>query len=355
MNPRLDLIRRRCAERDADAAILTFLPNIRWAVGFTGSSGVLVVTPEAAHFVTDGRYATQAGAEVQGAEVHVPGYRLFEHVAEAGLLGAAHDVLLQGDHLPFTEVERLRHLLQDVHFLPVGGLLDEDVAAKTEEEIERVRAAQAVTDAVFDALLPLIAPGVSERDLAAEITYQHLRRGCERMAFEPIVASGLRGALPHARPSGKTLRAGELVVLDFGGVFDGYCSDMTRTIAVGEPGEEARRVYGVVLDAQQAALDAAAAGRTGRDLDQAARQVIEGAGLGEYFPHSLGHGIGLEAHEWPRLSARVEDTLPDGAAVTIEPGVYLPERFGVRIEDLVVLREGGCENLTTSPKALLVL
>ncbi|HLT47430.1 MAG TPA: aminopeptidase P family protein [Rubricoccaceae bacterium] len=355
MNPRLDLIRRRCADLDADAALLTFLPHVRWAVGFTGSNGVLVVTPDEAHFVTDGRYATQAEAEVQGAEVHVPGYRLFEHVAEAELLAGAETVLLQGDHLPFTEVERLRQLLQEVRFLPVGGLLDEDVAAKSEEEIARVRAAQAVTDEVFAAILPFIGPGVSERDLAAEIVYQHLKRGCERMAFEPIVASGLRGALPHARPTTKTLRPGELVVLDFGGVLDGYCADMTRTVAVGDPGEEARGVYQVVLDAQQAALDAAAAGRTGRDLDQAARQVIEAAGLGEHFPHSLGHGVGLEAHEWPRLSSRVEDTLPAGATVTVEPGVYLPERFGVRIEDLVVLREGGCENLTASTKELLVL
>jgi Xaa-Pro aminopeptidase len=285
----------------------------------------------------------------------VPGYRLFEHVAEAGLLGGAEDVLLQGDHLPYAEVERFRQLLQEVRFLPVAALLDEDVAAKSEDEVARVRAAQAVTDAVFDAVLPHVGPGVREQDLAAEIVYQHLRRGCERMAFEPIVASGLRSALPHARPTSKALRSGELVVLDFGGVLDGYASDMTRTVAVGEPGEEARRVYRVVLDAQEAALAQAAAGRTGRELDQAARQVIEAAGLGAFFPHSLGHGIGLEAHEWPRLSSRVEDVLPAGATVTVEPGVYLPERFGVRVEDLVVLREGGCENLTASPKALLVL
>lgn len=352
---RLDLIRARSSALDADAALLTFLPHVRWAVGFTGSNGLLVVTPEAAHFVTDGRYATQAAAEVWGAEVHAPGYRLFEHVAESGLLGGAERVILQGDHMPYEEVERLRQLVQEVRFQPVAAFLDEPVAAKSEEEIAKVHAAQAVTDAVFEAILPYVAPGLREQDLATEIVYQHLRRGCEKMAFEPIVASGPRSALPHARPTSRAIQPGELVVLDFGGVLDGYCADMTRTIAVGEPGEEARRVYRVVLDAQQAALDEAAAGRTGKDLDQAARGVIETAGLGAYFPHSLGHGIGLEAHEWPRLSSRVEDVLPVGATVTVEPGVYLPEQFGVRIEDLVVLREGGCENLTATPKELLVL
>jgi Xaa-Pro aminopeptidase len=354
-NPRLDHLRRLAAAHDADAVLLAFPPHVRWATGFTGSSGVLVVTEEKAHFVTDGRYGTQAAAEVEGAEVHVPGYRLFEHVAEAGLLGDAETVLVQGDHLTFDEVERLRELLQERRVQPAAGWLDPVVAAKSEEEIDRVRAAQAVTDAVFVELLPLIGPGVSEQDLAAEIAYQHLKRGCERMAFESIVASGPRSALPHAHASTRTIRPGELVLLDMGGVLDGYASDMTRVVAVGEPEPGMRAVYDTVLAAQEAALDLATAGRSGKELDAAARAVIEAAGYGDAFPHSLGHGVGLQTHEWPRLSQRVEDELPAGATVTIEPGIYLPERFGVRIEDLVVIRGGGHENLTTSPKSLLVL
>ena len=355
MADRLDALRRLAVEHDADAVLLAFPPHVRWATGFTGSSGVLVVTDAAAHFVTDGRYGAQAEAEVEGAEVHVPGYRLFEHVAEAGLLGEAQTVLVQGDHLSYDEVERLRVLLQGRRIHPEAGWLDPVVAAKSEDEVARVRAAQAVTDAVFDAVLPFIGPGVSERDLAAEIVYQHLKRGCDRVAFEPIVASGPRSALPHAHATTRTFRPGEVVLLDMGGVLDGYASDMTRVVAVGEPGPEVRRVYDTVLDAQQAALDLAAAGQTGKALDDAARGVIEAAGYGDAFPHSLGHGVGLQTHEWPRLSQRVEDVLPAGAAVTVEPGVYLLGQFGVRIEDLVVIRDGGCENLTTTPKTLLVL
>lgn len=355
MNDRLDLIRRRCAELDADGALITLMPHVRWAVGFTGSNGVLVVSRDEAHFVTDGRYATQAASEVDGAEVHAPGYRVFEHIAETNLLDGCDAVLVQGDHLSYLDVERLRELLPGLRLDPVAALLEPIVAAKTEREVDRVRAAQAVTDEVFDAVLPFIGPGVRERDLAAEIVYQHLKRGCERMAFDPIVASGPNSARPHARPTGRAFAVGDLIVLDFGGVVDGFCSDMTRTVALGEPGDEARQVYDLVLDAQKAALDAAAAGMSGQALDRAARAVIEKGGMGEYFPHSLGHGIGREAHEWPRLSPRVDDELPLNATVTIEPGVYLPERFGVRIEDIVVLREAGCDNLTASPKDLLVL
>lgn len=355
MNDRLHALRRAAADLGADAVLLASAPHVRWAVGFTGSSSVLAVAPDAAHLVTDGRYATQAAAQVDGARVHVPGYRLFEHVAEANLLGEARTVLVQGDRLTYDEVERLRGLLPDRDIRPVAGWLDPLVAAKDEDEIARVRAAQAVTDAVFEALVPLIGPGVREQDLAAEIVYQHLRKGCERMAFEPIVASGPRSALPHAHASSRTFRPGEVILIDMGGVLDGYASDMTRVVVIGEPEPEVRTVYDTVLAAQQAALEAAAAGVTGRDLDQNARAVIEAAGYGEAFTHSLGHGIGLQTHEWPRLSHRADDVLPAGATVTVEPGIYLPERFGVRIEDLVVIREGGCENLTASPKALLVL
>ncbi len=349
------MIRRLTAEHRAEAALITFLPDIRWATGFSGSNGVLVVTEAAAHFVTDGRYTVQAAAEVHGATVHVPGYRLLEHVESEGLFGAARTVLCQADHLSVAEFEKLRERFPGLDFEPVSGLLQEAVAAKTEDEIESIRRAQAVTEAVFEALLPQIGPGVSEQDLAAEIVYQHLRRGAASMSFDPIVASGLRGALPHARASSKTLRPGELVVIDMGCVLDGYASDMTRTVAVGEPDEAARRAYAVVLDAQQQAISAVRAGASGKAVDAVARDVISEAGLGDYFSHGLGHGVGLQVHEWPRLSHHTDDVLPENAVVTVEPGVYLPERFGIRIEDMVVARADGPEVLTRTPKDLLIL
>ena len=352
---RLDTVRKRLADLSADAVLLTFLPDIRWAIGFTGSNGVLLVTPGAAHFVTDGRYRAQAEREVEGAEIHVPGYKLYEYIAEHGLLGETRTCVVQSDHLTVAQFDQLQGLMQAIRFQPASKFLVEAVATKSGKEIERIRAAQEITDSVFVDLLPMIKPGVSELDLSAEIVYQHLKRGCEWVAFEPIVASGARSALPHARPTNNAIEPGDMVVIDMGGVKNGYASDMTRTVAVGKPGDEAREVYQVVRDAQEAAIEAARAGMTGRELDQVAREMISAAGYGDAFSHSLGHGIGLQTHEWPALSSRVEDVLPVGAAVTIEPGIYLPGKFGVRIEDIVVLNEGGCVNLTNSPKDLLVL
>ena len=361
---RLDLIRALADEAGADAALVTHVDDLRWAVGFTGSNGVLVVTGGAAHFVTDGRYRAQASDEVQGADVHVPDGSLVAFVAEAGLLGGpqtggadgAGRVAVQAEHLTVAALDQYRRTLPEVEFVPVENLLSEAVAAKDEAAVEAVRRAQALTCEVFDAVLPFLGPGVAERDIAAEVVYQHLRRGASAMSFEPIVASGPRGALPHARPSSRTISPGELVVIDMGGVVDGYCSDLTRTVAVGgEPHASAREAYEVVQRAQRAAIDAARAGMLGSELDAVARDVIEAAGLGEAFSHSLGHGVGLDVHEWPRLSQQVEHRLPAGATVTIEPGVYLPGRFGIRIEDVVVLREGGAENLTPLPTDLLVV
>lgn len=352
---RLDTIRQLADEAGAEAALVTHAADVRWAVGFTGSNALLAVTPTAAHLVTDGRYRQQAADEVREAEVHVAPGPLAEHLAGTGLLGGAGTVAVQADHVTLADLDRLREALPDVRFEPVPAFLAAAVAAKTDAEVAAVARAQALTCAVFSEILPYVQPGVSELDVAAEITYQHLKRGASGMAFPPIVASGPRGALPHARPSSKTFVPGELVVVDMGCVLDGYCSDLTRTVAVGEPPEEARRAYDVVQRAQRAAIDTARAGLLGGDLDRVARDVIEAEGLGEAFSHSLGHGVGLDVHEWPRLSQQGEHRLPAGATVTIEPGVYLAGRFGVRIEDVVVLREGGSENLTPLPTDLMVL
>ncbi len=355
MNDRLDRTLRRAQLAGADAALVLHPPHLRWAVGFTGSNGLLVVTAEGAHFATDGRYTQQAHAEVDGAEVHVPGYALLEHVIGEHLLGGASRLAIDADRTPFAEVERMRRLFEGVEIVPVPSLLDEETGAKSEDEIARLAYAQQQTAEVFQDLLPLLQPGVAEQDVAAEIVYLHLKLGAERMSFDPIVASGARGALPHGHPSSKTLRPGDLVVLDFGGVFDGYAADLTRTVAIGEVGRDELDAYNAVQEAQQAGKDALKAGVTARDADKAARDVLEAAGLGAYFTHSLGHGIGLETHEWPRLSQRAEDRLPAGAVVTVEPGVYLPERFGIRIEDVVVVRDDGYETLTPLPTGLLIL
>lgn len=350
---RIATLRRLTREHDADAALVTFLPDVRWAVGFTGSNGALLVTGEEARFVTDGRYTEQAAREVEGAEVEIVTGSVLMHLAETLKDGTA--LAIQAEHLTVAQHEKLSASASGVRRVAVSGLLHGAVASKTEAEIGAIRRAQAVTEEVFDEILSLIGPGVSEIDLAAEVVYQHLKRGASSMAFEPIVGSGPRGALPHGRPSGRTFRPGDLVVMDMGCVLDGYCSDMTRTVALGNPGDDARRAYEVVLDAQQQAVAAVQAGASGKAIDRVARDVIADAGLGEYFSHGLGHGVGLQVHEWPRLSHQVDHTLPENTVVTVEPGVYLPGRFGIRIEDLVVAREDGPEVLTRTPHDLLVL
>ena len=355
MADRLDTLRQLAAAQNADAILVTHAPDLRWAVGFSGSSGLLAVTPAGAHFVTDGRYTEQARAEVDGAEVHIASTSLGEHVAGASWWRGVGTAVVASDHLSVAAFDRLTRQLAGAELVAVEGLLAEAVATKSEAEVDGVRRAQALTSDVFEAIVPRLVPGVTERAVAAQIVFEHLSRGASAMAFEPIVAAGERGALPHARASDRPLAAGDLVVIDMGGVVDGLCSDMTRTVAIGEPGDDARRAYELVLRAQRAACDAARAGMTGRELDAVARDVIADGGLGDAFSHSLGHGVGYEVHEWPRLSQQVEHVLPVGATVTIEPGVYLAGQFGIRIEDVIVLREDGADNLTVTPKALRVL
>ena len=356
---RIDTIRACLAAHDdvnASAVFLTRLPTIRWATGFTGSNARLLVTPHRAEFLTDGRYDTQAHAEVQNATVHVVRGSMNDYIDEEGVLEGVEQVAVQGDDLTVAVFNTLVDRFADVAWTPVTGLLHRAVAQKTDTEIAHIRQAQRITGTVFEEMLDLLAPGRTEKEIAAEIVYRHLRHGAEGMSFDPIVASGPNAALPHARPTDRTLRSGELVLIDMGGVVNGYASDMTRTVALGDPGDRAREIYAHVLEAQQAALAAAHAGIASDVLDAAARDVLEAAGLKEAFSHSLGHGVGLDVHEWPRVSYASDDDLPKGACVTIEPGVYLPdEGIGVRIEDLIVLRDDGHENLTTTPKHLFIL
>lgn len=362
MNQRINTISRLAEEEDVDAVLLTHLPDVRWACGFSGSNGLLIVQAGAdrgdvrADFVTDGRYDEQAQQEVQGAEVHVYSDKMWGYVEENDLLAGLDALGFQSDHVTVSRLASLEERFDAVDWTPVTSFLTRTVAQKDDAEIRQITAAQRITEAVFDTVRDRLKPGVTEKEIAAEVVYEHLRRGADKMSFDPIVAAGPNAAKPHARPTDRPIQEGEMVVLDMGCFAEGYASDMTRTVAVGEPGEAARRGYAVVLDAQQAALDAARAGMTGKELDAVAREVIDDAGLEEYFSHSLGHGVGLQIHEWPRVSRTSDYELPPGACVTIEPGVYVPEQeYGVRIEDLVVLREDGCDNLTRTPKELVVI
>lgn len=352
---RIERLRSYLPPLEADALFITFLPDIRWACGFTGSNGILLVRADDAVFLTDGRYETQAATEVTGARVVMGGYDLIGHAAENDLLVGCRSGVYQSDHLPVATFERLRDLFPGTSWKGAEDLLVREVASKNAAEVDRIRAAQRLTESVFEEILEWIDEGVSEKEVAAEIVYRHLRRGAERMSFDPIVAFGPNSALPHGLPTGRRLQRGEVVLLDFGCFLDGFASDMTRTVAMGDAGGDVRAVYNLVRAAQEQAIAEARSGVTSAELDGVARQIIKEAGYGDNFSHSLGHGLGLQIHEWPRVSYSVDYELPINCAVTIEPGIYLPGRFGIRIEDIVVLREGGCDNLTRASKDLLVL
>lgn len=338
----------------ANGALISTLPGIQWACGFSGSNALLLVTHDGAHLFTDGRYITQSKKEVQGATVHIASGALAACLVASGHMPTG-TVILQADHVTVAQYAKLVDQFAACEWLEKQQLLAREMAVKSPVEIDQIRKAQEITDAVFEGLLSYIKPGITESEIAAEITYQHLVRGASKMSFDPIVASGPNGALPHARPSDRKLHQGDLVVLDFGCFYNGYASDMTRTVAIGAPSDTSRKVYEVVKEAQQKALDAANSTMTTKTLDVVARSVIEDAGYGQYFTHSLGHGVGLEIHEWPRVSWQVEDALAENMVITIEPGVYIPDEVGVRIEDMVVLKPDGCEVLGRTSKELFIL
>lgn len=355
MADRLARVRLLLDCHSVDALVISSLPDVRWACGFTGSSGLLIVSESESVFITDGRYVEQARREVRAATTIIADSSLTNAVARDNVLDGFRRIAFQGDHVTHSESARLVETASSSRWISVDALMSALRSVKDEGELASHRKAQALTESVFDDFLGIIRPGMTEAEMAAEIVYGHLRRGAERMAFEPIVASGENSALPHARPGARRLGANDVLLLDFGCVVDGYASDMTRTVSIGDVGDEFERVYAVVRDAQQTAIDAARAGMTGAELDASARDVIEAAGYGESFSHSLGHGIGLETHEWPRVSRTVDEVLPEGCLVTVEPGVYLSGKFGVRIEDIVHLHSDGCTNLTSTRKDLIRL
>lgn len=342
-------------EHGLDAMLVTSAPGERYAVGFEGEGWVLV-SRDGAHYSTDGRYIEADRQQVTGAEIvltergqsHLALAR--EEIRRRGLKRVG----FESGRVSADELGRWKDSLP-CELVAAQGLLDGLRAAKDEEELARMRQAQRITDEAFREILNFIRPGLTEQEVAARLVYELLRRGGRRVSFDPIVAAGANGSMPHAVPGETVIQPGMFVTMDFGCVYEGYCSDMTRTVAVGQPTDEMERVYHTVLEAQRAGIAAARAGVTGSEVDRAARQVIQQAGYGSFFSHSFGHSLGLEIHESPNASPSEQTVFPAGAVISAEPGIYLPGHFGVRIEDVLVLREGGCEDITQSPKKLIVL
>ena len=341
-----------------DAMLLTGEANRFYASGFHsyGTDGVALVTAKKAYYFTDSRYTEAALRYVQGAEVreigHGRGYGalLEEAVTEQHIrrMGFEDAYMTVQDH------ERYRKALS-CDLVPATDLLWQLRMVKDEEELEAMVAAQRIAEKALTDILEEVRPGVTEKEIAARLQYLMLHYGASDMSFDPIVVSGPNGSLPHGVPSEKTIQRGEFVTMDFGCIYHGYCSDMTRTVAVGYATEEMRKVYDTVLAAQKAGIAAARAGVTGQTVDGAARAVIDAAGYGKYFRHSFGHGVGVEIHEAPNASPMNDKPLPTGAVISAEPGIYLPGKLGVRIEDVILITEEGCRDITLAPKELLVL
>ena len=349
-------IREEIKKRGLDALLITDEKNQRYAADFPFTDGAVLVGKEKAFLITDSRYIEAAGQQAEEVEVrlfdkaHPLNMKLREALGEIGAEKiAAEDQSLS--HAAFLGWEKKL----GVKLEGVGDLFAGLRAVKTGEEIASMIQAQRISEAALDEVLHIIRPGMTEREVAAELVYRMLRHGSEGNSFDLIVVTGSKTSMPHGVPGDKVIQKGDFVTMDFGSLKDGYCSDMTRTVAVGEASDEMRNVYDIVLKAQLAGIAAAHAGVLGKDIDAAARKVITDAGYGEYFGHGFGHCLGLEIHEPPFAGPTGNLPLPAGALSSAEPGIYLPGRFGVRIEDVMIIREDHAEVITKAPKTELII
>lgn len=352
----LQKLQRRLADSGTPALVVSDIVNVGWLTGFTGSSGLVVVTPTDARFLTDSRYTIQAAEEISvmpsfsfATPVSLAEF-LAQHAKDMGIAKLA----FESEAMAYSTYESWRDLLVGIELVPSKNLVSPLRMVKTPEEIEVIRQACGISDAAFDHVKRLIQPGVTELDIAIEIDFFMRRQGAG-VAFETIVVSGHRSARPHGRAADKKLEKGDFVTMDFGARYQGYNSDMTRTIVVGEATDRHREVYGQVLKAQLAALEMMRPGMLARDVDRRAREVLDEIGLAHYFGHGLGHGLGRLVHDAGRLGTGSDDVLEPGQVWTVEPGVYIEGFGGVRIEDDVVITDSGIDILNRTPKDLLVL
>lgn len=350
---RVARIRDRLQAEGADVFLISNPVNRRYITGFTGSAGLVWISSTKQAILTDFRYVEQVKAECPGWElIRIETYNdALEELIKGENIRS---IVFEEEHVTVKQLREWQDRFA-VELKGSSGWVEELRMCKTPAEIEHIRRAAQIGDEAFAELLPNIKSGRTEREIALELEYLMRRKGASAMSFAPIVASGPQSALPHARPGERILSYGDFVVMDFGCVVNGYCSDMTRTIVIGEPEERHLLIYDLVLKAQVEAVEAVAPGKTGAEIDAIAREIIAEAGYGDYFGHGLGHSVGLEVHENPRLSKTDQTVLAPGMIVTVEPGVYLPGFGGVRIEDLVVVTEDGHEVLTSSFKELYVV
>lgn len=357
MNERVNRLRSHLADQKLDAMLVSQPENRRYISGFTGSSGAVLITSREALFITDFRYIDQATEQCVGFEV-VNQSGSFLDTLTARLQSAGVKTLaFEQDYLTYGEVASYRVLEKQVtglKLVPVSNVVETLRILKDQSEVALMQKAADIADAAFEHILGFVRPGLTEQEVALELETFMRRQGATGPSFETIIASGWRSSLPHGVASAKVLEAGDFVKFDFGAVYEGYCSDITRTVVLGEPSERQKEIYSIVLEAQLRALDAAKPGLTGKELDAVARDFIASKGYGENFGHSLGHGLGLAVHESPRVSVLGDTRLQSGMVITIEPGIYISKWGGVRIEDDILLVDGGKRIFNHAPKLELI-
>lgn len=352
---RIDRLRKYLAKESLDGLLVTNLTNVHYLTGFTGSAGTSLILLDRAFFISDGRYLSQSKEQVKGMEIKIGSEPHLKIIKKNNLILNGVSLAFEADHLVVSQMEQMKELFPQSDWKPTTRVVEEIAAVKDESELRAIRTAVEITDKTFDHIVPEVRPGVTEREIACKISYTYKMLGADSDAFDPIVASGPNSALPHAVPSDRKLQDGDVVVLDFGARWGGYCADITRTVVVGHATDRHREVYEIVKEAQQRGCDAAKAGMSCKELDSITRDYITEQGYGDYYVHNTGHGLGLEVHTMPRLSQLSEDVVLENYVVTIEPGIYIPEWGGIRIEDDVFIKKEGCEILNKSTRELLAL
>ena len=353
MNENIGKIRRMLKKRGLNGILLYKPENMRYASGFTGSVGYVLITGTDAIFITDFRYIQQAAAQCDGFEI----IEMNHTKTVTDILNdlRPHHLGIEGDFMTYRQFMKFADKLEDTYMVPLKCAISKLRSVKMPEEIKNIEKAAHIADKAFEHILKFIKPGLTELDIALELEFFMKKEGADKLSFDSIVASGKRSSLPHGVASDKIVEAGDMITLDFGCVYNGYCSDMTRTVVLGKADDKQREIYDIVLKAQVTSLEAVKPGITGAELDAIARGIIGDSGYGQYFGHGLGHGVGLEVHELPHVNARGDVPIKSGMVLTIEPGIYIPDFGGVRIEDLVLVTDSGFRVLSKSTKEFLEL
>lgn len=345
-------------ELKADALVVTHLPNIRYLTNFSGSAATLFISSDAIHFITDDRYEEQVKSELFGLpnmSVHIT-RDPWGLVTSGEILKNIESIAFESDKMTYADTVQIRNSIRPIKMKPAVKPVELYTIAKSPEELKSIEASCRTAEKVIEIIKPMLVPGVTEKDIASEIIYQGRKLGSEGDAFDVIVVSGARGALVHGQPSNKVIEKGDIVLIDFGCVVNGFISDLSRTFAIASATEEQKEVYRLLVAAKENAIANVRPGMNGKTLDAFARDMIAKAGYGDNFQHSLGHGIGLVAHEYPFISFRLDDQIiPENSVLAIEPGVYLPGKFGMRVEDNIIVTKNGGKHITTAPAELEIL